>query len=104
MRGGPYGLRGSTVNDTVWFAAVAPVSQTRKFLPTKLEGEPMRVVVDYDLCEGNAVCMGLMPEVFDVRDDGFLYLLNETPPDDLRPKLEQAVRLCPKQAITIGDD
>jgi ferredoxin len=64
----------------------------------------MKVVVDYDLCEGNAVCMGVMPEVFDVRDDGFLYLLDENPPESLRSKLEQAVRLCPKQAISIGDD
>ena len=35
----------------------------------------MRVVVDYDLCESNAVCMGILPEVFEVRDDDFLYVL-----------------------------
>ena len=64
----------------------------------------MKVVVDYDLCESNAVCMGVMPEVFEVRDDGFLYLLDETPPESLRSKLQEAVRLCPKQAISIGDD
>jgi ferredoxin len=64
----------------------------------------VKVVVDYDLCEGNAVCMGVMPEVFDVRDDGFLYLLEENPPESLRSKLQEAVRLCPKQAISIGDD
>ena len=29
----------------------------------------MRVVVDFDLCESNALCMGLAPEVFEVRDD-----------------------------------
>ena len=28
----------------------------------------MKVVVDYDLCESNAVCMGILPEVFEVRD------------------------------------
>ncbi len=66
--------------------------------------EAMRVVVDYDLCESNAVCMAVMPEVFEVRDDDFLYVLNETPPEDQRDKLEEAVRRCPKQAIAIADD
>ena len=62
-----------------------------------------RVVVDFDLCESNAVCMEVAPEVFEVRDDDFLYVLDETPPDELRPKVEEAVRRCPKQAISIVD-
>ena len=61
----------------------------------------MRVVVDYDLCESNAICMGIAPEVFEVRDDDNLYLLQEEPPEELRGKVEEAVRRCPKQAITI---
>ena len=64
----------------------------------------MRVVVDFDLCESNAVCMGILPEVFEVRDDDFLYVLNETPDESVRPKLEEAVTRCPKQAISIADD
>lgn len=63
----------------------------------------MRVVVDYDLCESNAICMGILPEVFEVRDDDFLYVLQENPADDLRPQLEEAVRRCPKQAISLED-
>ncbi|MGH9251293.1 MAG: ferredoxin, partial [Acidimicrobiales bacterium] len=42
-----------------------------------------RVVVDFDLCESNARCMEAAPEVFEVRDDDFLYVLDETPPDEL---------------------
>ena len=61
----------------------------------------MRIVVDFDLCESNAVCMGIAPDVFEVRDDDFLYVLNENPPDDRRPQMEEAVRRCPKQAISI---
>ena len=63
----------------------------------------MRVVVDYDLCESNALCMAAAPEVFEVRDDDFLYILDENPPDALRSKVEQAVRQCPKQAISIEE-
>lgn len=64
----------------------------------------MRVVVDYDLCESNAICMGIVPEVFEVRDDDFLYLLDETPPEALRERVEEAVRRCPKQALSIAED
>jgi ferredoxin len=64
----------------------------------------MRVVVDFDLCESNALCMAAAPEVFEVRDDDFLYVLDETPPDELRSKVEQSVRQCPKQAISIVDE
>jgi ferredoxin len=48
--------------------------------------------------------MGIAPEVFEVRDDDFLYVLQENPPDELRPKVEQAVRQCPKQAISIAEE
>jgi ferredoxin len=48
--------------------------------------------------------MGIAPEVFEVRDDDFLYLLDEHPPESMRPKIEQAVRQCPKQAISIEED
>ena len=63
-----------------------------------------KVVVDFDICESNAVCMAVAPEVFEVRDDDFLYVLNENPADNLRPKVEQAVRQCPKQAIKIVEE
>ena len=61
----------------------------------------MRIVVDFDLCESNALCVDAAPELFVVRDDDLLYVLDENPGEDLRPKVEQAVRVCPKQALTI---
>ena len=63
----------------------------------------MRVVVDFDLCESNALCMAILPEVFEVRDDDFLYVLNENPPEEMRERLMEAVRACPKNAISIED-
>jgi ferredoxin len=63
----------------------------------------MRVVVDFDLCESNAVCMGIAPDIFEVRDDDFLYILQEEPAEDRRAVVEEAVRRCPKQAISIED-
>lgn len=47
--------------------------------------------------------MAAAPEVFEVRDDDLLYVLDEKPPEELRQKVEAAVRTCPKHAITIED-
>jgi ferredoxin len=63
----------------------------------------VKVVVNFDVCESNALCMEAAPEVFEVRDDDFLYILDENPSETLRAKVEEAVRRCPKQAITIED-
>ncbi|MDH4147679.1 MAG: ferredoxin [Acidimicrobiia bacterium] len=63
-----------------------------------------RIVVDYDLCESNAVCMAVAPTVFEVDDDDNLNVLQETPPDELRAKVEESVARCPKQAIAIVED
>jgi ferredoxin len=49
----------------------------------------------------NALCMLTAPEVFEVREDGFLYVLQEEPPEELRAKVTEAARLCPTRAITI---
>lgn len=64
----------------------------------------MKVVVDYDLCESNAICMGIEPTVFEVRDDDILYIIDEHPDESKRAKIEEAVRRCPKQALTIIED
>jgi ferredoxin len=47
--------------------------------------------------------MAVAPEVFEVDDDDNLNLLQEEPPEELRPKVEEAVRRCPKQALSLQD-
>mgnify|MGYP001067410737 FL=1 len=65
----------------------------------------MKVVVDFDVCQSNGICQGLAPEVFEVRDDGYLYLLQEHVDDEaLRKKVEMAVNSCPVQAISVEED
>jgi ferredoxin len=61
----------------------------------------MKVVVDFDICQSNAVCMEIAPKVFEVRDDGYLYILMEEPPESLRAEVEEAAERCPTGAITI---
>jgi sterol 14-demethylase len=66
-----------------------------------LKEELMKVVVDFDLCQGHANCMGDAPEVFRVDDDGMLTVLQAEPAESLREKVELAVRYCPTGAIRI---
>jgi ferredoxin len=59
----------------------------------------MKVVVDYDLCEANALCMEACPKVFRVEEDDTLTVLMDEIPEELRSQLQEAERLCPRQAI-----
>ncbi|MGH2662327.1 MAG: ferredoxin [Actinomycetota bacterium] len=63
----------------------------------------MKVIVDEALCEGNARCMEVAPEVFEVGDDEISHVLIEFPREDLREKVEHAVRVCPKTAIRTAE-
>ena len=63
----------------------------------------MHISVDFALCESNALCMAAAPQVFEVRDDDFLYVLAENPGEELREEVTAAMRACPKQAIRIED-
>jgi ferredoxin len=47
--------------------------------------------------------MQTAPEVFEVRSDGYLYILQEEPPADLGDKVKEAADLCPTGAITVED-
>ena len=63
----------------------------------------MKVVVDFDLCASTVGCARICPEVFEVRTDGYLYVLQENPSDDLRAMVVEAAENCPTGAITIED-
>ena len=59
----------------------------------------MKVEVSHDRCEGHGKCQMAAPEVFELRDDDLSYVLIDDVPEGLRAKVEQAIRLCPRQAI-----
>jgi ferredoxin len=61
----------------------------------------MKVTVDFDVCASTGSCMQICPEVFELRSDGFLYILQEEPPESLRTQVEQAADMCPTAAITV---
>ena len=64
----------------------------------------MKVIVDFDVCESNGLCEESAPEVFQLGDDDFLYVLDDRPDESQREQVQEAARRCPKQAITVADD
>ncbi len=61
----------------------------------------MKIQIDWGLCQGHANCMGDAPEVFQVDDEGKLTVLVPEPGEELRNRVEAAVRYCPTGAIRI---
>lgn len=63
----------------------------------------MRVDVDRDACEANAVCAGLVPDVFEVDDDDNLHILVDEVPGELADGVRHAVSSCPKAALRLAE-
>lgn len=62
----------------------------------------MRVKIDDKICQGHAMCLLACPELFQLSDeDGHAYLLQEDVPSHLEANVEQALRSCPEQAISL---
>lgn len=60
----------------------------------------MEVSVDRDLCEANAVCCGLAPDVFELDDDEQLVISMPIAADQ-EDRVRKAVERCPKNALTV---
>jgi ferredoxin len=61
-----------------------------------------RVVVDLDRCQGYANCVVAAPEIFDIDEaTGTAILLQEAPDETLLSAVEDAVRQCPAEAISL---
>jgi ferredoxin len=61
----------------------------------------MKVVVDQSIGNLYGLCVETAPEVFKIGGDGVLRVLDESPPENVRPKVDKAVRECPTGAISI---
>ena len=49
----------------------------------------MRVEVDRDRCEGNAVCVGIAPDLFDLDDEDYAVVKADPVPADQEDVAEQ---------------
>jgi ferredoxin len=66
-------------------------------------GEAVRVIVDRDRCEGNAVCMGIAPDIFELDDEDYAVVKTDPIPPDREQLAEQAIAECPRAALLRED-
>jgi ferredoxin len=62
----------------------------------------MKVIVDMDRCADHGQCVYSAPEVFQLDAAGKL-VFEQSPDQALREKIEDAMDVCPMQAISIED-
>ncbi|MCH9668247.1 MAG: ferredoxin [Actinomycetia bacterium] len=60
-----------------------------------------KIKVDFSLCESNGVCVGIIPEVFSLDDNDYLQLSSDEVTPENEEQIEESVRQCPRQAISI---
>jgi len=64
----------------------------------------MKIKVDFDLCESNALCEAMAPEVFELDDDDYLVVKTDQTTDENVEDVKRAVAACPRAAITLVED
>ena len=64
----------------------------------------MKLTVNLDRCIKAAECSTYHAELFAARDDGFPIVVVEEPEGDQVEDAEDAVRVCPGNAIALIDD
>lgn len=63
-----------------------------------------KVEVNYDVCEANALCEAMAPDVFFVDDDDYLQVEDPTVTEENRDRVQRAVAVCPKSALSINEE
>ncbi len=63
----------------------------------------MKPKIIADECIGDGICEEICPEVFELRDDGLAYVINEDPDPSLRDKIDEAIEECPTSAIIMEE-
>ena len=63
----------------------------------------LKIVVDYDECEANGVCVGIDAEIFELDDDENLWVHVERPEGEQLGRAREAVDSCPKRALFLKE-
>ena len=62
----------------------------------------MRVRIDPNRCTGHAKCWAAVPELFEVDDEGFGFVILDVVPAELEDRARAAIQNCPERAIFEG--
>jgi ferredoxin len=63
----------------------------------------VRIVVDWDLCDGQGSCASIAPEIFEVTDADQVRVRQPEPPEAAHGLVAEAVRSCPKAALRLEE-
>jgi ferredoxin len=64
----------------------------------------MKITKDVSRCVSMGVCCSLVPEVFEIRDDGMMHITDGRDDPKLLERITQAVKNCPQEALSITKD
>ncbi len=80
-----------------------PEVETREPEATTSSSAPLTITLDTDLCQGHAVCVSEVPEVFAIGPNGKVQLLDAHPDPKLNDRIRAAARYCPTRTIKIEE-
>jgi sterol 14-demethylase len=63
----------------------------------------LQILIDRDLCQGHAVCVGEAPEVFRLGADGKVEAITDEPAPALHAKVRAAEKYCPTRSIRLKE-
>ncbi len=63
----------------------------------------LKVTIDPDLCVGDSICVDLVPDVFEMGDDGIAYVKEGMECTGDREDVQDAADQCPSGAIIIEE-
>jgi ferredoxin len=63
----------------------------------------MKIEINYTVCESNAICMAIVPEVFEVDDDDNVHILQPELTPDTEGQVRDAIAQCPRAAISLAE-
>lgn len=64
----------------------------------------MKTNVNKDLCIGCGACAAIVPEVFDIGEDGLAEAIVDSVKDELTDDVRDAAEGCPTSAIEVEED
>jgi ferredoxin len=62
----------------------------------------MKISVDRERCQGHGRCALLVPEIFDLDEEGFSVVIREDVPEAAAADAKEAVANCPERAILLS--
>lgn len=63
----------------------------------------MKIVVDWNRCQGIGICESIMPDVFEVDQDGQMVLHTDNVMDGEESAAADAVASCPSEALSLEE-